>query len=185
MPINAMEYVKADYTLSAREIGSKLQNILSRKAGLKEKISKKEEDLMKMEVIIAKQDNAFEMGIMNMGQLSPFTCPECHGVLVQLLESKIVRFRCHTGHAFTASALLSELTASVEEKMWQAMRGLEETTMLLKRIGKHFKDQRQPALASVFIRKSKMTADKAQIIHDSVFTHELLSEDIRHREKLK
>lgn len=184
MPINAMQYVKADYTLSARDIGSKLAEILSRKAAPKRKISKKEKELMKLEVIIAKQDNAFEMGIMNMGQLSPFTCPECHGVLVQLMESKIVRFRCHTGHAFTASALLSELTESVEEKMWQAMRGLEETTMLLKRIGKHFKDQGQPALARVFIKKSKMTADKAQIIHDSVFTHELLSEDIRFGEKI-
>ena len=82
-----------------------------------------------MEIIIAKQDGAFEMGIMNIDKLTPFTCPECHGVLVQPRESKIVRFRCHTGHAFTASALLAELITSVEEKMWQAMRrALEETT---------------------------------------------------------
>jgi len=183
MPINAMEYVKADYTLPASEIGTLLSDLIYVKARKARKISNKEKALMKMEVIIAKQDGAFEMGIMDMGQLTPFTCPECHGVLVQLMDSNIVRFRCHTGHAFTASALLSEVTASVEEKMWQAMRGLEETTMLLKKIGKHFKDQGHPGLAKVFITKSKMTADKAQIIHDSVFTHELLSEDIRHKEK--
>ena len=185
MPLNAMEYVKADYTVPAREIGSVLSDVMSVKLRKGRKISEREKALLEMEVVIAKQDGAFEMGIMNMGELTPFTCPECHGVLVQLMDSKIVRFRCHTGHAFTASALLSELTTSVEEKMWQAMRGLEETTMLLKKIGKHFKKQGHAGLARIFVTKSKMTADKAQIIHDSVFTHELLSEDIRHREKVK
>jgi two-component system, chemotaxis family, protein-glutamate methylesterase/glutaminase len=179
MPVNAMEYVKADYILPAQQIGTLLSDVLCVMPAKKRKVSKRDQELLKMEITIAKQDNAFEMGIMEMGELTPFTCPECHGVLVQLIEGKIVRFRCHTGHAFTASALLSELTTSVGEKMWEAMRGLEETTMLLKKIGKHFKEQGHPALAKIFIRKSKMTSDKAQIIHDSVFTHELLSEDIR------
>lgn len=75
-----------------------------------------------MEVIISKQDNAFAMGIMDVGELSPFTCPECNGVLVRLVEGKFIRFRCHTGHAYTASSLLADVTKSVEEKLWQAMR---------------------------------------------------------------
>ena len=108
-----MEYVKADYTLPASEIGTLLSDLIYVKARKARKISNWEKALMKMEVIIAKQDGAFEMGIMDMGQLTPFTCRECHGVLVQLMDSNIVRFRCHTGHAFTASALLSEVTASV------------------------------------------------------------------------
>jgi two-component system, chemotaxis family, protein-glutamate methylesterase/glutaminase len=184
MPVNALEYVQADYTVPAADMGSLLSNVLLQKAKRNPAIRKRERALMKMEVTIAKRDNAFEMGIMEIGELTPFTCPECYGVLVRLMEGKIVRFRCHTGHAFTASALLAELTTSVEEKMWQAMRGLEETTMLLKQIGAHFQGQGHPDLAKIFTDKSKMTARKAQIIHDSVFTQELLSEDIRH-EKAK
>ena len=61
---------------------------------------------------------------------------------------------CHTGHAYTASALLANLTSSVEEKVCQAMRGLEETTMLLQQIGKHFKDQGFQDLAGTFFKKS-------------------------------
>jgi two-component system chemotaxis response regulator CheB len=72
------------------------------------------------------------------------------------------------------------LSASVEDKLWQAMRGLEETTMLLKDIAKHFKENGLTGASRIFMKKSKITSDRARIIHDSVFTQELFSEDIRH-----
>lgn len=120
------------------------------------------------------------MGIMNEGNLTPFTCPECHGVLVRLIEGKIIRFRCHTGHAYTASTLLADLSTSVEETLWQAMRGLEETTLLLDQIGGHFKKQRLKDAAAIFAGKAAMTTKRARVIHDSVFKQEILSEDLRH-----
>ena len=45
-----------------------------------------------------------------MSQLTAFTCPECNGALSRLKEGNIIRFRCHTGHAFTIKALLSEVS---------------------------------------------------------------------------
>lgn len=79
-----------------------------------------------LEVNIATSDNAFERGIMDLGDMAPFTCPSCNGALVRLKEENRVRYRCHTGHAFSASALLAGISESVEDKLWQAMRGLEE-----------------------------------------------------------
>jgi two-component system chemotaxis response regulator CheB len=96
------------------------------------------------------------------------------------MEGRFIRFRCHTGHAYTASSLLADLSKSVEETLWQAMRGLEETTLLLKQIGAHFKKQGQKEAAGIFIRKAGMTTKRARVIHDSVFKQELLSEDLRH-----
>jgi two-component system chemotaxis response regulator CheB len=180
MPLNVLHYVKVDYTASASNMGALLNKLTTEKAPKKPKISKKEMDSLKMEVVISKQDNAFEMGIMNEGDLTPFTCPECHGVLVRLIEGKFIRFRCHTGHAYTASSLLADLSKSVEETLWQAMRGLEETTLLLKQIGAHFKKEGRKDAAAIFIRKAGMTTRRARVIHDSVFKQELLSEDLRH-----
>lgn len=180
MPLNVLEYVKVDYILPASNMGALLSKLTKEKASRKPRISKKEMESLKMEVIISKQDNAFEMGIMNEGELTPFTCPECHGVLVRLLEGKFIRFRCHTGHAYTASSLLADLSKSVEETLWQAMRGLEETTLLLKQIGAHFKKQGRKDAAGIFTRKADMTTKRARVIHDSVFKQELLSEDLRH-----
>jgi two-component system chemotaxis response regulator CheB len=60
------------------------------------------------------------------------------------------------------------------------MRGLEETTLLLKQIGAHFKKEGRKDAAAIFNRKAGMTTRRARVIHDSVFKQELLSEDLRH-----
>jgi two-component system, chemotaxis family, protein-glutamate methylesterase/glutaminase len=166
-------------------MGVLLNKLMREKASKKPKLSKQAMQLLKMEVIISKEDNAFAMGIMNMGVLTPFTCPECHGVLVRLSEGKFIRFRCHTGHAYTASSLLADLSKDVEETLWTAMRGLEETTLLLNQIGEHFTAQGLPDAAAIFIGKADMTTKRARVIHDSVFKQEIISEDIRHKQPKK
>lgn len=180
MPLNVQDYVTVDYSVRASDMGHLLKQLTTEKPSRKPKISKEEKAFLKMEVIISKQDNAFEMGIMKEGELTPFTCPECHGVLVRLIEGKFIRFRCHTGHAYTASALLADLSKSVEETLWQSMRGLEETTLLLNQISEHFKKEGLKEAASIFARKADMTTKRARVIHDSVFKQEILSEDLRH-----
>jgi two-component system, chemotaxis family, protein-glutamate methylesterase/glutaminase len=180
MPLNVLDYVKVDHAIIASEMGPLLKKLTAESAARRPRISKEEMAFLKMEVIISKQDNAFAMGIMNEGDLTPFTCPECHGVLVRLIEGKFIRFRCHTGHAYTASALLADLSKSVEETLWQAMRGLEETTLLLNQISAHFKDHDLKDAARIFAAKADMTTKRARVIHDSVFKQEILSEDLRH-----
>lgn len=180
MPLNVLNYVKVDYTARCTDMGKLLEKLTTERASKKPKISKEEMAFLKMEVIISKQDNAFAMGIMNEGNITPFTCPECHGVLVRLIEGKIIRFRCHTGHAYTASALLADLSQHVEETLWQAMRGLEETTLLLNQISEHFKNLGLKEASTIFGGKAKMTTKRARIIHDSVFTQEIISEDLRY-----
>ena len=44
-----------------------------------------------------------------------FTCPECNGVLTEIREERILRLRCHTGHAFSSSSLLASVTESIED----------------------------------------------------------------------
>lgn len=181
MPINALEYVDVDHSVPADGIGTLLNKLVMTKAPKKPRVSKKQMDLLKMEVIISKQDNAFSLGIMHEGELTPFTCPECNGVLVRLMEGEFIRFRCHTGHAYTASSLLADVSKSVEEKLWQAMRGLEETTLLLKQTGAHFHERGLAKASKEFMAKAVMTTKRARVIHDSVFKQELLSEDMRNK----
>ena len=183
MPLNVLDYVKVDYAIRASDMGFLLKKLTTERASKKPKISKEEMAFLKMEVIISKQDNAFAMGIMNEGELTPFTCPECHGVLVRLIEGKFIRFRCHTGHAYTASSLLADLSRSVEEALWQSMRGLEETTLLLNQISEHFRKEGLKEAAAIFAGKADMTTKRARVIHDSVFKQEILSEDLRHSKR--
>lgn len=183
MPANALEYVAADYVLPLREMTALLVRLTAEPAPAKRRVRKEELDLLKIELTIAKQDNAFEMGIIEKGQLTPFTCPDCHGALTQLVEGHIIRYRCHTGHAYTVSALLSEVTQSVESMLYQSMRGLEETKMLLLNLGKHYKQNKQPAVAEQFFRKAEQAGRQARIVHDSILEQEALSGDLQFEPK--
>lgn len=42
-----------------------------------------------------------------------------------------LRFRCHTGHAYTAASLLAKQNKKIEETMWTALRMFEERKNLL------------------------------------------------------
>jgi two-component system chemotaxis response regulator CheB len=179
MPRNVLDYVEVDFSVPVVEMGDLIQSLLEKPANVVSTITEREMKRLKMEVIIATRDNAFEMGIMEMGELTPFTCPECHGALVRLVEGSLIRFRCHTGHAFTASSLLANLTKSIEETLWAGMRGLEEATMLLNGIADHFEKLQNHEASALFIKKAKSTTDQAQIIHDTVFRIEQYSEDLR------
>ncbi len=186
MPRNVLEYVEVDHTIPAAAMGTLLKTLIEDKAPKGIKLSKEEMKRFEMEVIIATRDNAFEMGVIEMGELTPFTCPDCHGGLVRLIEGDIIRFRCHTGHAFTVSTLLAELTQAVEDLLWQGMRGVEETNMLLKNIEQHLRKLGHKKQADIFRDRAEDASHRARIIYDSVFKQEQYSEDIRYdKENLK
>ena len=179
MPTNALEFVAADYIVPLAQLGPLLVRLTQERAPAKTRLPAAELDLLKIELTIAKQGGGFELGIIDKGKLTPFTCPECHGALTQLIEGKLIRYRCHTGHAYTISALLSEVTESVESMLYQAMRGLEETKMLLQNLGRHFADDLQEAVAQLFFRKADETGQQARIVHESILKHESLSGDLQ------
>lgn len=179
MPRSALEYVKADFIASVVDMPPILAGLVKETAPEQYKYSEEELKMLKMEVVIATSDNAFEMGIMNMGEFTPFTCPECNGAFVQLLEDNIIRFRCHTGHAYTISSLLAEVSEAVEGMLWRSMRGLEEMNMLLSRIADQYKKMGKRDDAWFFEHKAAENADRARAIHKFVFRQEQYSEDLR------
>lgn len=179
MPTNALEFVEADYLVPLAQLGALLVRLTLEPAPAKTHLPAAELDLLKIELTIAKQGGGFELGIIDKGKLTPFTCPECHGALTQLIEGKLIRYRCHTGHAYTVSSLLSEVTQSVESMLYQAMRGLEETKMLLHNLGMHFTETGQPLVANLFFEKADQTGQQARIVHESILQQEALSGDLK------
>ena len=183
MPKSVQEYVETDYTCGVAEMGDLLSRLVSERVEKKHEVPEEDLKRVALEVQIATADNAFEKGIMDVGDLAPFTCPSCHGALVRLKEDKRVRFRCHTGHSFSASSLLAGISESVEETLWQAMRGLEETTMLLQHMGEHIMDAGDHEVANRFMKKANETAERARIVHRSVFQQERISADFKFKEE--
>ncbi len=136
-----------------------------------------DDEKTRIEIRIAAEDSAFESGVMNFGTLTPYTCPECHGVLSALTDGNIRRFRCHTGHAFSADSLLATVTEKVEDSLYSAIRGVEESIMLLNHLGDHFAEINQPKVAAVYFKKANEALARAQFVRQAVLSHEQLSQD--------
>lgn len=178
MPQNVLEFVDVDFSIPLMQIGTLLTELATQAAPQKQGLTAKEMKQIEMEVVIAANKDAFEIGIMNMGELTPFTCPQCHGALVSLKEGISVRYRCHTGHAFTTAALLAGVTESVEERLWASVRALEETNMLLQKIAEQYTSVGNAKAAGQFMQKANEIAKRARIIKRSMATDQLLSENI-------
>lgn len=177
MPRSAMEYVKPDYVAPAAELGALLGRLVREPAPPQTDVAENELRRLRLETVIAADGGAFDKGIMEWGDPAPFTCPECQGALLRLKENAILRFRCHTGHAFTASTLLAGITEAVERSLWGSMRGVEEQAMLLEHIAEHFRASGRDAAAERFMAKSRQARQLARMIHRSLPDHEQLSAD--------
>ena len=68
------------------------------------------------------------------GPPSPYACPDCHGVLNAVPDPGVLRFRCRTGHAWSAESLVAQQDTDVEEALWTALRVLEERAEMSRRL---------------------------------------------------
>ena len=132
MPKNALNQVEIDYCLPLAEMGGLLYQLIS-KTVKKQKAMPK--DIL-IETEIAKRVLSDLPSVNALGEQAPFNCPGCGGVLWKIEKEKTLRYRCHTGHAYTASSLLAEQTMKIEETMWTALRMFEERRNLLMTLSK-------------------------------------------------
>lgn len=177
MPFNALREVKVDYKLPAAEIGAMLGKLTAEPIKEFKYRNTEENKKTEMELHIAMQDEQNSRGLFELGELSPFTCPECHGVLAAIKDGSRVRYRCHTGHAFSADSLLTSITEKTEETLWSAVKDMQEAAMLLNHIGDHFAENNHPHEAALYFQKAKEALKRAQGVRTVLLEHEKTSID--------
>lgn len=127
MPKNAINNVKVDYCLPISEMGALIYQLIPEKLPKRKPVPA---DII-IEAKIAERVLSDLSSVNTLGEQAPFNCPGCGGVLWKVKTDKSLRFRCHTGHAYTAASLLAEQTNKIEETMWTALRMFEERKNLL------------------------------------------------------
>ncbi len=133
MPGSAIENVLVDRVAKLEEIGPLLTR-LSREAVPAEQGA---------EFMTRKNGNGHDIAEIGTDDLkthnmsgppSRFTCPECGGALWELQNSKLLRYRCHVGHGYTAETLMAAQSEKLEDALWGALRALEETAGMRRRM---------------------------------------------------
>ena len=132
MPQSAIEHVQVDFVGSVQALGARVGELVGTAAP---DMAPTASTQLALENHIAMEGNALKSGVMNLGNVSKYTCPDCHGVLVQIEEGTIVRFRCHTGHAFSLKTLMAQVNEAIDSGLWATLRAVEERVMLLRQMG--------------------------------------------------
>ncbi|HSM81762.1 MAG TPA: chemotaxis protein CheB [Nodosilinea sp.] len=130
MPQSVIANVGADYCLPIAAMGMLLSDLVRRKLPSS---SPPPKDIV-IEAEIAQRVLSDLPAVEALGAQVPFNCPDCGGVLWQI-EGDFLRYRCHTGHAFTSTVLLAQQTAKIEETLWVALRMFEERQNLIATMG--------------------------------------------------
>lgn len=149
MPLNAAESVDIDYVVNLEDMGSVINKIVKEKAPerieLPASIVRENKIAIKIGSQIALEET--------LGQQVPISCSTCGGPLWKIADSKINRYRCHVGHAFTEEALLKSQNNALEEALWIAMRTLEEKKMLLERVNRDYHKKGVKSLSATHSEK--------------------------------
>jgi two-component system chemotaxis response regulator CheB len=95
---------------------------------------------------------------------SGFTCPECGGALWELKDGKLLRFRCHVGHGYTAESLQAEQSNGLEAAMWTALRALEEHAALRRRMAERAGRGRVKNIADRYLRQAEEAEARAAVV---------------------
>jgi two-component system chemotaxis response regulator CheB len=128
MPKAALSAVTADVVAPIENIGAAIVGAL--KDHPPKGVNMDERERAAIELKIADTGDSSPRDLERIGHRSSMTCPECGGVIWRVGDGSPLRYRCHTGHAFSAMALESQQRTGAENALWSAVRRLEEKLLL-------------------------------------------------------
>lgn len=129
MPNSVLNSMEVDYKVFINEMGYILSDMFSKNPCEGGTVPAD----VKLEAEITMRMSSNVKDLEKLGPLTPFTCPDCGGILVKVENDQISRYRCYTGHTYTEKALESEKIKRIEESLWVAIRMMEERKIFLRR----------------------------------------------------
>jgi two-component system chemotaxis response regulator CheB len=130
MPLSVLKEIEVDYCVPVTQIGAMITTIIKNKKVVHTIIPA---DIIK-EVELSEKGVGSIDEMKELGENSVFTCPDCGGVLFEMKNDSITRYKCHTGHSYSVNDLLAEQYKNIESSLWVALRSLEERRKLLSQL---------------------------------------------------
>jgi two-component system chemotaxis response regulator CheB len=130
MPQSALDNVEVDLCLPLGEIAPALLRLVAAPAPV---ASGAATERIRREMGLGERKDHMD-NLEAIARPSSLTCPDCGGNLWELNEQQPLRYRCHTGHAFSAQSLEHSQKAVAEYALWSGVRALQEEEILLRRV---------------------------------------------------
>jgi two-component system, chemotaxis family, protein-glutamate methylesterase/glutaminase len=164
MPRSALERLAPDHVTHLADMPRLLQDLVRQPAGEPTPVP----DRIKLEVDIARTGHSGMREMDGIGRRSTLTCPDCNGVMWEIDEGEIVRYRCHQGHAYTGEVMAVALDESLRHALGSGLRALEERIALLKKLRNEARGYSSSLVADNWRDKANDLEREAQLIRDSM-----------------
>ena len=156
MPESALRILAPHFTLPLDQIGPAICNLVegkihvSRRPPMLEPVDK-----------TRGQEEGGPVDEKLYGTPSPFSCPDCNGTLWEVEDGQMLRYRCRVGHAYSARSMVEAESEAVERAMWAAVRVLEESVSMSRRIA-----QKSEVLRPNLLSKAAEREEHARILRN-------------------
>ncbi len=138
MPRNAMVRDHVDHVVPLAGLPGLLSRLAREAPGPAPPVP----DDMRAEAMIAAREGVRMPGEnLTVGSPSCLSCPDCGGVLNEVVEEGVPRFRCQVGHAFGAEGLVAAQGEDLEHALVLAVRTQNERFSLFRRMAQSARDR--------------------------------------------
>lgn len=162
MPRAALETVEVDHVVSSAGLAELLTGIAATDAGP----PRPAPESLVLEVEVAAGARLGSENLRRFAEPSGLICPDCGGVLSELRDAHPLRFRCQTGHAFTAEQLAVR-SEGVDEAIQIAMRVMEERLELVQRMARDARASGRRAVAELYESRTAEYRRYAETLRDA------------------
>jgi two-component system chemotaxis response regulator CheB len=174
MPVSVMQNCQVDHIAPLAEIPRLLAQLAATPA--EDEGAYPVSEHLDMEVQIIEGFDSHPEVLDRLGTPSYFTCPECHGTLWEMQDGDLPRFRCRTGHAYSAESMMAEHNESMEAALWAAVRALEESVTLSRRLAERAHRFNHSIVEKKFADKAEETERDANLIRNLLLSRKEITE---------
>jgi two-component system, chemotaxis family, protein-glutamate methylesterase/glutaminase len=164
MPAHALDRVAVDYCVPAVEFPDLLVRLASEAAP--ESVQRSRVPLETREESEGAQQRPLTGDIIGID--SGLTCPECSGILREVRDGEVLRFRCRVGHAYTSQTMLEAQGDSVEKALWTAVRSLEERSVLMRKLADSARARGRDPIATLFEDRERALLRDVQMLRAQI-----------------
>jgi two-component system chemotaxis response regulator CheB len=165
MPRSAMEYAQVDHVVPLAELGALLVGLVS--APLVHQTPAVAPPRAMVEEVKMMTADRDPLDPPPKGEPSHYSCPDCGGVLFEMDEQGLLRYRCRTGHGYTGTALAVGQQRVLDDALWAAVRALEENAALTRRMAKNSRERGHHLAAARYEERSRAAEQQALLVRQA------------------
>jgi two-component system chemotaxis response regulator CheB len=106
---------------------------------------------------------------------SVLACPDCHGVMWEIDEGELIRYRCHVGHTYTAELMSLTLDENLRRALGSAQRAFEERVALARKLHQRALHDGHPLTAREWASKLDEYEREMKVIRSAISRMEAIA----------